>query len=62
MRAAGHGRSDVVAFLLSKGPDLGVTEPVYGSTAIGAARHRHPAAGRPDGCPEIVALLEAARP
>ena len=59
--AASHGRRDVVEFLLLKGPNLDVREPVYGNTALDAAKHRHPAAGRADGCPEIAALLEAAR-
>jgi hypothetical protein len=57
--AARHGRCDVVAFLLSKDPDLGIREPVYGATAAGMARYRHPAAGRPDGSPDVSALLEA---
>ena len=59
--AAFHGHRDVVAFLLSKQPDLDVREPAHGSTAIGMAKYRHPSGGRPEGSPEIVALLEAAR-
>ncbi len=58
--AAAHGRRDAVALLLSKGPDLHVREPVYGGTALGLAKHRHPAAGRPEGSPDVVALIEAA--
>jgi hypothetical protein len=58
--AAGSGRRDVVEFLLSKGPDLDFREPVYNNTALETAGYSHPAAGHPDGYPEIVALLEAA--
>lgn len=49
--SAGLGRRAVVELLLAEGPDLGVIEPVWRSTAAGAARyhHRH----------EILALLEA---
>jgi hypothetical protein len=61
IEAAAHGRRDVVEFLLTKGPDLDVREPVYQNTALDGARYSHPAAGRPNGSPEIVALLEAAR-
>jgi hypothetical protein len=57
--AASHGRRDAVEWLLQKGPDLSVKEPVYGGTAVSMARYRHPAAGRPDGSPDVVALLEA---
>lgn len=55
--AAELDRREVVAFLLTRGPDLAVTEPFWGATALGIARHPHPAAGRPDGNPAIVALL-----
>ena len=55
--AAALDRHDVVVFLLTKQPDLTVTEPVYGATALGVARYPHAAAGRPDGNPAIVALL-----
>jgi hypothetical protein len=48
--AAAHGRRPVVEFLLTKDPDLSVTEPLFQSTALGMARHR-----RKD---DIVALLE----
>jgi hypothetical protein len=49
--SAGLGRRAVVELLLAQGPDLTVTEPVWRSTAAGAARyhHRH----------DILALLEA---
>lgn len=49
--SAGLGRRAVVELLLAQHPDLGVTEPVWRSTAAGAARyhHRH----------DILALLEA---
>jgi hypothetical protein len=50
--AAGHGRREVVELLLSMNPDLTVTEPVFHSTALGAARYQ----GRDD----IVGLLETA--
>jgi hypothetical protein len=56
--AAAHCRVEIVAFLLSKGPDLSVREPVYGGTALGMAKHPHPAAGRPEGALEVIALLE----
>jgi ankyrin repeat protein len=40
--AAANGRLAVVEWLLARDPDLSVTEPVFGSTALGAARyHRH---------------------
>jgi ankyrin repeat protein len=58
--AAMHGRAEIVEFLLSKGPDLSVREPVHGATARGGAGYPHPAAGRPDGSPSVVRLLEAA--
>jgi hypothetical protein len=48
--AAAHGHGDVVELLLTTGPDLSVTEPVFHSTALGAARYH----GRAD----LVALLE----
>ncbi len=48
--AALHGRRDVAAFLLDRGPDLGFTEPVFHSTAAGAAKWA--------GNDEIVALLD----
>jgi hypothetical protein len=49
--SAGLGRRAVVELLLAQNPDLSVTEPVWRSTAAGAARyhHRH----------DILALLEA---
>jgi ankyrin repeat protein len=50
--AAAHGRREVVAFLLERGPDLSVREPTFGATALGMARHL--------GHDDIVALLEAA--
>jgi hypothetical protein len=55
-----HGRDHAVAFLLSKEPDLSVREPVHGGTALGMAKYRHRPAGRPEGSPAIVELLEAA--
>jgi hypothetical protein len=55
--AAGCNRRDVVEFLLTRGPDLTITDPIYGGTALGFAKYEHPAAGRPHGYPEIVALL-----
>jgi hypothetical protein len=39
IHAVGHGRRDVVEFLLSKKPDLTVKEPKWGSSALGMARH-----------------------
>jgi hypothetical protein len=50
--SAGLGRRAVVELLVAQDPDLSVTEPVWRSTAAGAARyhHRH----------DILALLEAA--
>jgi len=59
--AAGLGRREVVELLLSKGPDLGVRDPVYGGTAAGIAAYRHPSAGRPNGSPEIVELFRRAQ-
>ena len=40
IQAAGHGRREVVEFLLGKQPDLTVTEPFFGATARGAANHQ----------------------
>jgi len=37
--AAGAGRREVVEFLLTKQPDLAITEPLWGSTALGQARY-----------------------
>ncbi len=56
--AAMHGRRDIVAWLLTKHPDLSVKEPVHGATALGAAKLAHPSSGRPHGCPEIAAMLQ----
>lgn len=50
--AALHGRRDVVGFLLDKQPDLSFTEPLFHSTAAGAAKWA--------GNDEIVALLATA--
>jgi hypothetical protein len=47
--AAAHGRRQIVEFLLTKTPDLTVREPVWQSTALGAAEYFRR--------PEIVALL-----
>jgi hypothetical protein len=58
--AASAGRREVVEFLLTKGPDLRFQEPIYGNTALDAARYPHPAAGHPHGHPEVVRILEAA--
>jgi ankyrin repeat protein len=55
--AAGLGRRDAVALLLQHGPDLGFREPVYGNTAADAASYPHPSAGRPQGSPDVLALL-----
>lgn len=51
IQAAGHGRRTVVEFLLDLRPDLTVTEPFFGATARGAARHQ--------GHAEIAALIDA---
>jgi hypothetical protein len=51
--AAAHGRRPVVEFLLTKNPDLRVTEPVFHSTALDIARYM--------GKDDIVALLQAPR-
>jgi hypothetical protein len=40
IQAAGHGRREVVEFLLGKQPDLTVTEPFFSATARGMANHR----------------------
>ena len=37
--AAGHNRPDVVAYLLTKDPDLTFKDPVFGATAEGYARY-----------------------
>jgi hypothetical protein len=47
--AAAHGRRQIVEFLLTKKPDLSVREPIWRSTALGAAQYFQR--------PEIVALL-----
>ena len=47
--AAAHGRRQIVEFLLTKKPDMSVREPVWKSTALGAAQYFQR--------PEIVALL-----
>jgi ankyrin repeat protein len=57
--AAGSGRRDVVEFLLTKGPDLRFREPIYKNTALDAATYPHPAAGFPEGHPEVIRLLLA---
>jgi len=49
--SAGLGRRAVVELLLTRGPDLTVIEPVFRSTAAGAARYHHRS--------DILALLEA---
>jgi len=51
IQAAGHGRRAVVEYLLDLHPDLAVTEPFFGATARGAARHQ--------GHAEIAALIDA---
>lgn len=48
--AAAHGRLAVVEFLLTKNPDLTVTEPRFRSSALSAARYH--------GRDQVVALLE----
>ncbi len=55
--AAGLGRRDAVALLVERGADVTFREPMYGNTALAAARYPHPAAGRPHGNPDVVALL-----
>jgi hypothetical protein len=52
--AAAHDRGQVVEFLLTKGPDLRVTEPCFHATALGAARYF--------GLDDMVALLEPLTP
>lgn len=49
-----HDRREVVEFLLTKDPDLRITEPCFQATALGAARHF--------GNDEIAALLEPLTP
>ncbi len=56
--AAGLGRRDAVALLVERGADVSFREAVYGNTALDAARYAHPAAGRPPGTPDVVALLD----
>jgi hypothetical protein len=51
IQAAGHGRREVVEFLLGKQPDLTVTEPFFGATARGIANHQ--------GYTEIAFLIDA---
>jgi hypothetical protein len=48
--AVAHDRRLVVEFLLTKDPDLRVTEPIFGASALGAARYF--------GNDELIALLE----
>jgi ankyrin repeat protein len=48
--AAAHDRPPVVKYLLTKNPDLGVSEPCFHATALGAARYYENQ--------EIVAILE----
>jgi ankyrin repeat protein len=55
--AAGLGRREAVALLVERGADLAFREPLYRNTALDAARFAHPAAGRPHGSPEVIALL-----
>jgi hypothetical protein len=52
--AAAHDRRQVVEFLLTKDPDLRLTEPCFHATALGAARYF--------GNDEMVALLEPLTP
>jgi hypothetical protein len=52
--AAAHGRRPVVEFLLTKNPDVRVTEPLFHSTALGVARHMEK--------DDIVVLLEPLTP
>jgi hypothetical protein len=49
-----HDRRQVVEFLLTKDPDLRVTEPCFHATALGAARHL--------GHDELVSLLDPLTP
>lgn len=59
--AAGLGRREAVALLLEHGADPTFRERHYRNTALDAASYPHPAAGRPHGSPEVVALLEGRR-
>jgi hypothetical protein len=52
--AAAHDRRQVVEFLLTKGPDLRVTEPFFHATALGVARYH--------GNDTMAALLEPLTP
>jgi hypothetical protein len=52
--AAAHGRRPVVQFLLTKDPDVRVTDPFFHSTALGMARYMEK--------DDIVALLEPLTP
>jgi hypothetical protein len=52
--AAAHGRRPVVEFLLTKNPDLRVTEPFFHSTDLGVARYMEKE--------DIIALLEPLTP
>jgi ankyrin repeat protein len=52
--AAAHDRRPVVEFLLTKNPDLRVTEPPFQSTALGVARYMEK--------DDIIAVLEARTP
>jgi ankyrin repeat protein len=54
IQAAGHGRREVVRFLLGKQPDLSITEPFFGGTAHGAASYQ--------GHAEIAAMIEEHAP
>lgn len=63
--AAGHGRREVVEFLLTKDPDLTVKEPQWGASALGIARYnldppewKLGAGQRSEESRDIVALLE----
>jgi hypothetical protein len=51
---AAHGRRPVVEFLLTKDPDVRVTEPLFQSTALGMARYMEK--------DDIVGLLEPLAP
>lgn len=57
--AAGLDRREVVVELLALSPNLRIVEPLFNASALGAASHPHPSAGRPDGNPAIIALLSA---
>jgi hypothetical protein len=50
--AAGHGRRNIVEYLLDRKPDPTVVEPVFNSTALGAARYQHQV--------DVVSVLERA--